>query len=104
MYKGCNDAVIRSNELFTQWLILPSQDRRTEGYWYLYEHDRVYRTEEKRKFYMDDVWNRQFKDPPPFFEDSTHTYYDRVCICCDHPIIKLECRKPYTCLYFPVGF
>lgn len=102
MYKGWNDAMIRSNELYTHWIILPSENRRTAGYWYLYEYDKVYRTEEKRSFYFDDVWNRKFKDPPPLIEDRTH--YHQVCICCDHPIIGVECRKPYTCLYFPVGF
>lgn len=100
MYKGWNDAMVRSHELFTAWMLLPNEERRTAGYWHLYEHDKVYRTEEKRKFYFDDVWNRENKDPPPLREGTTNTYYDRVCICCCHPILNNECRKPFTCLYF----
>lgn len=64
MYKGWNDAMVRSHELFTAWMLLLNEERRTAGYWHLYEHDKVYRTEEKRKFYFDDVWNREQRPSP----------------------------------------
>lgn len=47
MYKGWNDAMVRSHDLFSAWMLLPSEERRTVGYWHLYLYDKVYRTEEK---------------------------------------------------------
>lgn len=78
MYKGWNDAMVQTHDLFSAWMLLPREERRTAGYWHLYLYDKVYRTEEKRKFYFDDVWNRENKDPPPLREGTTNTYYDRV--------------------------
>lgn len=100
LYAGWRDARKRSYELYSQWLLLPSTDRRTARYWHLYKYDKVYRTEEKRTFYFNDVWGKKNKDPPSAFENNV--YYDRVCVCCNRPVENnTSCQKYYFCLIDP---
>ena len=94
LYGGMRDAEDRGQELKHQWFILPSYAYvRSRRYWHLYEYDKVYRTEEKRKFYFEDVWSRKYIDPPSVYVNKC--YYERACICCLCPVSILG-----TCLSF----